>query len=987
MVIFTHVDRRRENYIIIFSRKTAAGRLGGHWMARNDPNTATVHLQKMRPDRTYESFLLTLAEFSCHLAHLLWEFFLTILTPILLCTFLVKADCDILTNVAHANENSSNPLPKSIQVIQPVPAPSPSLPNVHAGPDQSTCLNPIIMTAPVSSPMVTYLPNSSGAMSIPQANDNVINSIPPGKPGLISSSPYFYQSIPFGQQFFLANAPQNGFVIAQPQGTSYMIAPPQPRFQVRPPSAGQPIPMTFLLGPQPASGLIHLPQQQTPANAIPAINTPLIPQGVAVAQLPNGCSIIPSTATSTSLIPIPATVGIAATTPSASVITGSVSSTSSLATGPTKTDPESVLRQLNEEISNLQRLDTPLTDQQNTRLEKLVDARKKVLRSIEQSKAGSLPVSAAIIRPTVLAPNAATATTLRPRPPGNTPNILPAVYLDGPPKFIRQPSATPTSSTLLVRLRGVGTNRPMTTVQPRLPNANSQGFAVRSEVVNLLMKHRLLPMNQTCGGSVLVEFRLNSQRYQLYLTRAQKAELESLLYTLPSNQKKADVLSVYQGEQMRFFTIHPRPAPPAAAQLRLLRPPANQIQSTPQPGFAQPPPRQPLPMCVLAPAPTSSASTSTDPTSKNLPLKVPLYGASTTLIRAPPSAPSPSSATGRRAPTVESVTSANQVTAQQLRRHNAIRNLLHADQMASNSRPPVVPENKDSRTLPTVKDLINLLAPYHVQQDMDNTPEALEKVDEILNKAFCQLNTRKWQTEEAVHSILCVEKWQLMECPSADRIPLTRLLKESDRERLGAEQAAFDKVKRLLEVETHPIPVKRIRQILDEAAPEFIPLEFDEKGNSRPAVLQFEVEETQKSGPPTNEELVGATQDSPMKPQEVGDWPAWKDDDENGIIADDDEDDDDEDDIEFQPSASPDIDIADVVVEDDVPDISLNNFANHEATSPLNGLPSDFLSPITSMPEMPRIPQNETTEEVSHQRLQYSEDPAVDAAIRSIIDL
>lgn len=116
-----------------------------------------------------------------------------------------------------------------------------------------------------------------------------------------------------------------------------------------------------------------------------------------------------------------------------------------------------------------------------------------------------------------------------------------------------------------------------------------------------------------------------------------------------------------------------------------------------------------------------------DPASKSLPLKVPLYGASTTIIRAPPAAPSPSSAAGRRAPTVEVVSSGNQVTAQQLRRHNAIRNLLHADQMASNSRPSVVPENEESRTLPTVEDLIDLLAPYHVQQDMDNTPEALEK--------------------------------------------------------------------------------------------------------------------------------------------------------------------------------------------------------------------------------------------------------------------
>lgn len=120
-------------------------------------------------------------------------------------------------------------------------------------------------------------------------------------------------------------------------------------------------------------------------------------------------------------------------------------------------------------------------------------------------------------------------------------------------------------------------------------------------------------MNPATSDSVLVEFRLNSQRYQLYLTRAQKADLETLLYTFSSNQRKADVLMVYQAEQMRFFSTHPRPAPPVAAQLRLVRPPANQIaQTAPQPaGIAQPPqiqpqvpqqPRQPLPMCVIAPA-------------------------------------------------------------------------------------------------------------------------------------------------------------------------------------------------------------------------------------------------------------------------------------------------------------------------------------------------------------------------------------------------
>lgn len=64
-----------------------------------------------------------------------------------------------------------------------------------------------------------------------------------------------------------------------------MIAPPQ----VRGPSAGQPIPMTFFLGPQQTPGLIQLPQQQPPANVIPTMNPqPLVCTNppVAVQQQP-----------------------------------------------------------------------------------------------------------------------------------------------------------------------------------------------------------------------------------------------------------------------------------------------------------------------------------------------------------------------------------------------------------------------------------------------------------------------------------------------------------------------------------------------------------------------------------------------------------------------------------------------------------------------------------------------------------------------------
>lgn len=96
-------------------------------------------------------------------------------------------------------------LPKPIQVAQPVPTPSPSGLNVQpAQSDQPACLNPIIMTNPGSSSMMSYIQNANGTLSMPLGNSNVVNSVPPSKSGLISSSPYIYQGIPFGQQIFLA---------------------------------------------------------------------------------------------------------------------------------------------------------------------------------------------------------------------------------------------------------------------------------------------------------------------------------------------------------------------------------------------------------------------------------------------------------------------------------------------------------------------------------------------------------------------------------------------------------------------------------------------------------------------------------------------------------------------------------------------------------------------------------------------------------------
>lgn len=83
------------------------------------------------------------------------------------------------------------------------------------------------------------------------------------------------------------STPQNGFVIAQPPGTSYMIAHPQSHLQVRAPTGGQAIPMALVLGTQPTSGLIQLPQQSATANVISAANPPIVCANPAVAVQPN----------------------------------------------------------------------------------------------------------------------------------------------------------------------------------------------------------------------------------------------------------------------------------------------------------------------------------------------------------------------------------------------------------------------------------------------------------------------------------------------------------------------------------------------------------------------------------------------------------------------------------------------------------------------------------------------------------------------------
>lgn len=153
-----------------------------------------------------------------------------------------------------------------------------------------------------------------------------------------------------------------------------------------------------------------------------------------------------------------------------------------------------------------------------------------------------------------------------------------------------------------------------------------------------------------------------------------------------------------------------------------------------------------------------------------------------------------------------------------------------------------------------------------------------------------------------------------------DRICLAQLALESDRERLAAERAAFDVLRDRLvaasnrdNADEDPLApassiasaAKRIRHILAAADPPFVPLEFDDLGNSREAslkqladlVTKVEEEKDKTSQPSLPQSSAVATRVQKVEPSEGEEEEEWP---------------------EFENSmSSPGFDIANVVVEEE----------------------------------------------------------------------
>nr|CAH8841900.1 unnamed protein product [Trichobilharzia regenti] len=577
-----------------------------------------------------------------------------------------------------------------------------------------------------------------------------------------------------------------------------------------------------------------------------------LPSGMAVARLPNGTyatvslnstGMSGSTPIFVNNTPIPSTLANPVDT-SSNIPRRSTSTSRSKQkinnTPPADTD---VLRRLDDQITALQRLPAP-TEMQLNRLKQLVEVRQQLTKVSNMASANSS---------NILAPRSSTTSS-------NATNTAPR------------------------------SNSSSTSVQ-LTPT-------VRREVLDLLTQYNLVPRPPVVNNNeetFIVEFRLNQQRYQLRLTRAQKADMERLLFSITS-QRQAEVLTFFQQEQSRLLASTPRarlPPPPSVSQssnttAAMASPPtvgfgiASQalriptgIQtfaaapSLPMPNF---PGASGLRLVAARPVvpPNAIPGSAVRPSVPPICSSTPVMGVVAALAVPPPMGTCVSSSmfapalalnsTALSMPTVSSslsmpstvmsntnvtsglitaipVTSFNSsfyisstmltpdtngfaiqslpqstsftlssdssnfvnsirpvaLNLQQAARIGRLRAYLTNDLKLAVERPPVL-STSDTSKLPTPVELLEALAPYHVLNDADNTEEALNKVDKILEKSVNLLLEKKKETIEAVNSLLFRESLQKLEPFLEDRLLLANMALDLERDIFNAEKEIFTEV-------------------------------------------------------------------------------------------------------------------------------------------------------------------------------------------------
>ncbi|TGZ66088.1 hypothetical protein CRM22_005537 [Opisthorchis felineus] len=228
------------------------------------------------------------------------------------------------------------------------------------------------------------------------------------------------------------------------------------------------------------------------------------PGGMTVTRLPNGtyttvpCTRPQSPMVSTNCTTIPGNGG-------QSVTPATPTSTRRPTAGGRTNRPggsasaTTVLQQLDEQITAIQKIQNP-SEAQTTRLQQLIEVRNQLSRTTKTSVGPSSDASQPALD---IAPNC------RPLQPAEA------------------------------------------TISPTL----------RREILDTLARNSLLPkVNAPMTDTFVVEFRLNQQRYQLRLSRAQKIDMERLLFSVTS-QRQAEILTVLQQEQARVISIRGRMTP------------------------------------------------------------------------------------------------------------------------------------------------------------------------------------------------------------------------------------------------------------------------------------------------------------------------------------------------------------------------------------------------------------------------------------------
>ncbi|KAK4469087.1 hypothetical protein MN116_006675 [Schistosoma mekongi] len=134
---------------------------------------------------------------------------------------------------------------------------------------------------------------------------------------------------------------------------------------------------------------------------------------------------------------------------------------------------------------------------------------------------------------------------------------------------------------------------------------------------------------------------------------------------------------------------------------------------------------------------------------------------------------------------------------QQAARIGRLRSCLTNDLRLAVDKPTLQTGNNDPTKLPTPLELLEALAPYHVLSDADNSKEALDKVDLILEKSVNFLLQKKKETIEAVNSLIFKESLHKLGPFIEDRLLVASMALDLERDIFTTEKEVFSEASAL----------------------------------------------------------------------------------------------------------------------------------------------------------------------------------------------